>query len=415
MKGNFWPHGTAVSNRGMLAKGYFTATYVSSVDDTEQPFALWIPRSYSRRKAYPLMVVLHGSDADHRMIPESCFEIQKNGFREDMILLSPFGRGDIDYAGPGETDIWAAMNWVRERYRVDARRQYLTGLSLGGYAAWQLACEYPEQWAAIAPVCGGGDVKAVSAMKSVPVWCVHGEKDDVVPVENARRMVDAHKLMGGKVRYDELRGWGHNVWDWIYDGDRKTDTLAEWFLQHRKAKTVETRVSPKRRGTFLDLFNERVIISYPANSPVPREVDMLRQQAEKLARFSWGENTMRTGRLIVKSDAELTAAEVASANIIALGRSDNHAWLQKAERKLVARHVKGQLQVSRKPYLGKSLLALTMQPSPWNKEKLLGVLTYQQFRQMKDIADFVLNRLSGLGAVNVYDTAEKKFLMTKSE
>ena len=394
--------------------GYFTATFTSSVDDAEQPFALWIPKTYSRRKAYPLMVVLHGSDADHRMIPENCFEIHERGFRENMILLSPFGRGDIDYAGPGEADIWEAMNWVKERYRVDARRQYLTGLSLGGYAAWQLACEYPEQWAGIAPVCGGGDVKAVAAMKSVPVWCVHGEKDDIVPVENAQRMVDALKLAGGKVRYDELGGWGHNSWGWIYDAERKKDSLAEWFLKQRKTKAVAPVVIPKRRGSFMDLFSERVIISYPAHSPVPRESELLRQQAEKLARFSWGENTMRTGRLIVKSDAELTASDVANANVIALGRSDNHAWLQKAERKLLARHAKGQLQVGRQPYLGKSLLALTMQPSPWKKEKLLGVVTYQQFRQMKDIADFVLNRLGSLGAVNIYDTAERKFLLTKS-
>jgi pimeloyl-ACP methyl ester carboxylesterase len=397
----------------MLGKGYFTASYVSSVDDAEQPFALWVPLSYSRRKAYPLMVVLHGSDADHRMIPEHCFEIHQGGFREDVILLSPFGRGDIDYAGPGEADIWEAMNWVKERYRIDARRQYLSGLSLGGYAAWQLACDYPEQWAAIAPVCGGGEVRAVPAMKAVPVWCVHGERDDIVPVANARRMVEALQLAGGKVRYDELSSWGHNSWDWLYDPDRKGESLAEWFLTQRKSKAAEPVLMPKRRGTFMDLFGERVIISYPAHSPVPREVDMLRQQAEKLARFSWADNTMRTGHLIVKSDAELTAKELAQANVVMLGRSDNHKWLQKAERKLLARHVKGQLQVNKQPYLGKSLLALTMQPSPWNKEKLLGLVTYQQFRQMRDIAEFILSRLSSLGRVNIYDTTQKKFLMAK--
>ncbi len=397
----------------MLAKGYFTASYVSSVDDSEQPFALWVPLSYSRRKAYPLMVMLHGSDADHRMIPEHCLEIHQAGFREDVILLSPFGRGDVEYCGPGEADIWEAINWVKERYRIDARRQYLSGLSLGGYAAWQLACDYPEQWAAIAPVCGGGDVRAVPAMKSVPVWCVHGERDEIVPVANARRMVEALKLAGGKVRYDELTGWGHNSWDWLYDADRKTDTLAEWFLKQRKSKAPEPVLQPKRRGTFLDLFGERVIISYPAHSPVPREVDMLRHQAEKLARFSWSDNTMRTGHLILKSDVELTKTDLANANVLLLGRSDNHAWMQQAERKLLARHVKGRLQVNKQTYLGKSLLALTMQPNPWNKEKLLGVVTYQQFRQMRDIAEFTLSRMNSLGSVNIYDTTQKKFLLTK--
>ena len=60
--------------------GYFTARYVSSIDDSEQPFALWVPRSHSRRRQYPLIVALHGSDADHRMIPEECFRMHERGF-----------------------------------------------------------------------------------------------------------------------------------------------------------------------------------------------------------------------------------------------------------------------------------------------------------------------------------------------
>lgn len=344
------------------------------------------------------------------MIPEHCFKIHERGFREDMILLSPFARGDIDYCGPAEADIWECINWVKGRYRIDARRQYLTGLSLGGYATWQLGCDYPEQWAALAPVCGGGDVAAVPALKSVPVWCVHGALDGIVPVNNARRMVEALKLAGGKVRYDELADWGHNSWDWLYDLSRKDVSLFDWFLAHRKSKAAAPVILPRRRGKFLDLFTDRVVITYPASTLIPRESDMLREQAYQLARFSWWDNTMRSGQLIVKSDAELTKADITNSHVVVLGRSDNHAWLQKVERKLVARHVKGRLQVAREPYLGKSLLVLGMQPSPWNKEKLLGFVTYQQFRQMKNIADFVLNRLPTLGALNIYDTAQKKFL-----
>ena len=132
--------------------GYFTASYVSSIDDAEQPFALWVPRTYSRRRKYPLIVALHGSDADHRMIPEECFQMHKRGFREDVIFLSPFGRGDVDFRWLAETDVWDTMNWVKTHYRIDARRQYLTGISMGGFATWRLACAYPEQWAAVAPV-----------------------------------------------------------------------------------------------------------------------------------------------------------------------------------------------------------------------------------------------------------------------
>ena len=407
------------------------------MDDSDQPFALWVPRGYSPKKAWPLVVALHGSDADHRMIPEECFRIPERGFDERVILLSPFGRGDVDWRWMGEADLWDAIAWVRARYRIDLRRQYLTGLSLGGYAAWRMAAERPDYWAAIAPVCGGGDPATAPALKRMPVWCVHGAKDAVVPVEESREMMMAlgagqvsslsTKSGGGllagerpltrlsatlspsdgergfsgnsrpnlsaRLRYDELPGWGHDSWRWLYDPDRVEDSLVDWFLGFKKTRTPEPATRPQRTGSFLDLFSERVILVPATQTPFPREADLLRQEAERIARFHFGDLAMRSGRLLVKVDVELTEAEARSANLLCLGRTDNHPWLKRAEKRLRVRHVDGRMVFQGETLLGKSWAAATIQPSPWNKARLLGVISYQQRGQIAGLA----GRFIGIG------------------
>lgn len=394
-----------------LRTGYFTASYVSLLDDTEQPFAVWVPRSYSPRKKYPLLVALHGTDADHRMIPEACFRIPERGFREDVILLCPFGRGDLGFRWMGEADLWDALQWVKTRYSVDARRQYLTGLSMGGFATWRLGCAYPEQWAAIAPVCGGGEVKLLPALKRVPVWCVHGSRDDLVPVEHSRRLIAELRRLKFRHRYDELPGWGHNAWDYLYAPGRTRDSLVDWLLGFRKALPASARPKPKRGAVFHDLFSERIILSYPARGLVPKETELLRAEVERLARFHFGDCVMRSGRLIVKSDAELAESDLAGANHLMVGRTDNHAWLRRADRKLTARHVRGVLRVQGQTFLGKTLVVATVQANPWNPARLLGVITYQQFHQMRGIMERWFDPVRALQAVNIYDTLQHRFIL----
>ena len=394
----------------MIETGYFTTSYVSSVDDSVQPFALWVPRTYSPRKKYPLIVALHGMDADHRMIPEECLAMRERSFREDVVLLCPFGRGDISFEWMGEADVWDTINWVKERYHIDARRQYLTGLSMGGFATWRLACAYPEQWAAIAPVCGGGETGTLLALKKIPVWCVHGECDEFVPVEQSRQLVAELRRLNFPHRYDELPGWGHNAWDWLYDPDRADDSLVDWLLQFRKSRAAAPVRHPRRTGFFKDLFNERVIISYPAHSHSAHETALLCAEAETIAQFSFDDFVMRSGRLLVKTDEELKPADLKNANHLMLGRVDNHRWLAKVRGKLFARHVNGRLRVRNETYLSKGLVAATCQPSPWNPARLLGIITGQPVARLEGIAE----RVCGIGveplAVNVYDPSRRRFI-----
>ncbi|MEW6156828.1 MAG: alpha/beta hydrolase-fold protein [Verrucomicrobiota bacterium] len=394
--------------------GYFTAGYISSIDDTEQPFALWVPHSYNPRRAYPLLVLLHGTDADHRMIPEQCFRMHERGFREDIIALSPFGRGDLFFSGPGEADLWDAMSWVKNRYRIDTRRQYLSGLSMGGYATWRLAIEYNDQWAAIAPICGGGDVASVHYLKRIPVWCVHGAEDPLVPVSESRRMVQELARLRLRHRYDELKHVGHHAWEWLYHPRRNRDSLVQWCLQFRRRRKPAPVLRPARKGQFHDLFQERLIVSYPAQTPIPREAEMLARLAEQIARYTFRDFIMRSGRFIIRKDSELTLDDLQSASHLMLGRPDNHCVLKKIERKLWARPRRGQLWVQGETYIGKSLLAATCQPSAWNPEKLLGVITYKQFQPMRHAAEYVCSPQARTRAVNIFDAQQKRFIRQES-
>lgn len=129
--------------------------------------------------------------------------------------------------------VLAMIDEVLHTWPIDASRIYLTGLSMGGYGAWDLAIRRPTQFAALAPLCGGGDESKAAAIKTLPIWAVHGEKDAAVPVERSRRMIAALQAAGGEPKYSELADVGHNCWTTAYDP--KFGLLDWMFEQRRKA------------------------------------------------------------------------------------------------------------------------------------------------------------------------------------
>jgi predicted peptidase len=120
-------------------------------------------------------------------------------------------------------------------------RIYLTGLSMGGYGTWDLGLTYPERFAAIAPICGGGQLITVNlssrdkgpALKTLGVWAFHGGKDPVVPLEESQRMVAVLKKAGAQdvklTVYPEAR---HDSWTETY----KNPELYDWLLKHERGK-----------------------------------------------------------------------------------------------------------------------------------------------------------------------------------
>jgi predicted peptidase len=113
-------------------------------------------------------------------------------------------------------DLEQLIEGLCRAYPIDRRRIYLTGLSMGGFGAWELAARRPELFAAVVPICGGGNVDVADRLVHVPIWAVHGADDTIVKVQTTRRMIAAVRAAGGSPRYTELPGVGHDSWRWTY-------------------------------------------------------------------------------------------------------------------------------------------------------------------------------------------------------
>ena len=133
-------------------------------------------------------------------------------------------------------DALAAVDDACTHAAGDPTRVALTGLSRGGYGVWQLALTHRGRFRALIPVCAGVTARAsdpglrvaaldgsqdpwrdaARGLHEVPVWMVHGALDDVIPVEQSRRMAAALREAGAPLHYRELPAANHNVWDAAY-------------------------------------------------------------------------------------------------------------------------------------------------------------------------------------------------------
>ena len=123
------------------------------------------------------------------------------------------------------------MDEIIQSKPIDQHRIYLTGLSMGGFGTWELAARLPERFAAVAPLCGGGDTNKADRLVGLPLWCFHGDKDDQVPVERSREMIEAIKRAGGHPKYSELPSVGHDCWNTAY---KESSGLIQWMFVQRK-------------------------------------------------------------------------------------------------------------------------------------------------------------------------------------
>ena len=215
--------------------GFVKKTY-KNADGTESPYVVFVPQDYDGKKEYPVILFLHGS-GETKGGSKAPVEVGIGPAIQKQEKTFPF----ITVIPQSEKRTWKAdsddakralaeLDEVMKAYKTDPKRVYLTGLSMGGYGTWSLAAAHPDRWAAIVPVCGGGDPKAADKIKDIPTWVFHGDKDTAVKVERSREMVEALKAAGGKPKYTEYPGVGHNSWDAAY-GEKE---LFPWLLEQKK-------------------------------------------------------------------------------------------------------------------------------------------------------------------------------------
>lgn len=194
-------------------------------------YLLYLPGDYqSSKQEFPLLLFLHGAGetgTDLAMVkkhgPPKIAEAT-NDF--PFILVSP----QSPSRGWNPDTLAALLDHVTLEYRVDKKRVYLTGLSMGGYGTWALAAAHPEKFAAIAPICGGGNIADAPKLARLPIWAFHGAKDPVVPLQRSKEMVEAIKAAGGDVKFTVYPEALHDSWTETYSNPE----LYSWFLRHQK-------------------------------------------------------------------------------------------------------------------------------------------------------------------------------------
>lgn len=205
-------------------------------------YLLFLPKGYDAKaaKKWPLMLFLHGAGERGTNV----WLVAKHGppklvkDRADFpfIVVSP----QVLTGQRWENDVMLALlDDIIATHKVDPTRVYLTGLSMGGYGTWSLGTAYPERFAAIAPICGGGDTvlfrladpKKVAALKTLPIWAFHGDKDTAVPLKKSEEMVDALKKFGCEdVKLTIYPGVGHDSWTETYNNQ----AFYDWLLKHQR-------------------------------------------------------------------------------------------------------------------------------------------------------------------------------------
>ncbi len=226
-------------------RGDFRKAYQSKVDDTFQPYRIFVPTSYDGSKSYPVIIALHGMGGDENsyfdQYLQGAFKVdaEKRGY----IVACPKGREPASmYTGSAERDVMDVLEEVRRAYRIDADRIYLTGHSMGGFGTWSLAMNHPEIFAALAPVAGGGNPAAMSKIAHIPQLVIHGDNDKTVPVERSRVMVEAAKKLGTEIKYLEIAGGDH-----ITVAARTFKDVFDFFDTHRR-KSADAKAAGAAKG-----------------------------------------------------------------------------------------------------------------------------------------------------------------------
>lgn len=200
-------------------------------------YLLYLPKDYGKQadKKWPLVVFLHGSGESGSDLEQvkrhGPPKLIANGKEFPFIVVSPQA-SLIPPRGWQIETLNAMLDDVLAKYAVEPDQVYLTGLSMGGFGTWAWASANPQRFAAIAPICGGGDTWLASRrLKTMPTWVFHGAKDPAVPIADSEQMVAALKEAGNpEVKFTVYPEAGHDSWTASYANPE----LYTWLLSHKR-------------------------------------------------------------------------------------------------------------------------------------------------------------------------------------
>ena len=215
-------------------------------------FQVYLPEEWRRdvHKQWPIILFLHGrgergSEGMWQTqigLPQA---VRDHPERWPFVIVMPQCPLPGYWTDPDMLSMaMAALAQEAAEFHGDPDRTYLSGLSLGGYAAWELARLYPHRWAAIAIAASGIfwsyaperwqeastlPAEYARALGRTPVWLFHGADDPLVPPRESELMFEAFKGSGGHIRLWLYQGLKHDCWTRAYNEPE----LPRWLLTHR--------------------------------------------------------------------------------------------------------------------------------------------------------------------------------------
>ncbi len=193
---------------------------------------LYLPPDYDQQDEWPLVVFLHGAgergDDLEQLKVHGPPKLIAAGQSFPFVMVAPQCPRGFSWQGEPVAEL---TRRIASDLKIDRQRIYLTGLSMGGFGTWDAAVKFPDLYAAIMPICGGGDPERVGAISGLPTWVFHGAKDNAVPLARSEVMVDALKAAGGNVKFTVYPEAGHDSWTETY----ANPAVFQWLLEQRRS------------------------------------------------------------------------------------------------------------------------------------------------------------------------------------
>jgi predicted peptidase len=204
---------------------------IEIVQNKELGYALHIPASTKEKK--PLIIFLHGSGekgTDIELVKvHGPFKYLKTNDLDAYVLAPQCPENEY-----WDSEVlYRLILKIQKENNIDATRIYLTGLSMGGWGAWNLAFAHPEMFAALVPIAGFVDrVPMIENCKvaTIPIRIFHGLLDDVVDVNYSIAIYKKLKTCNADIGLTIFDDAGHDSWTGVYDNKN----IYDWMFQQIK-------------------------------------------------------------------------------------------------------------------------------------------------------------------------------------
>ncbi|RKN78109.1 carboxylesterase family protein [Ulvibacterium marinum] len=219
------------------------------------PYRILLPKDYDKDKAYPLVLVLHGAgergnDNESQLSYGADLFLQEdirkeypaivvfpqcpedgywaNVKKEQFLLFFTFTFYPDGEPTSAMKSLQGLLKNITENYKIDSKRMFVGGLSMGGMGTLELVRRNPGTFAAAFAICGGAHPDTAPQLVGTPLWLFHGDSDMVVDYEHSQKMAAALKKVGGEVKFTTYEDVNHNSWENAF----VEPELLPWLFSH---------------------------------------------------------------------------------------------------------------------------------------------------------------------------------------